>query len=270
MKQLTLKSAAEAVSVLQAKSRVVPEAAVVLGSGVRVLENLDEEIVLPYKEVFGAAPGVEGHAGTISLGKLNGKHIAVLRGRFHLYEGYDWDLVTLPARTLALWSVPRLFLTNAAGGLNPGFRVGDLMVITAYRDLLHPKWKETGLIPAIQSEAVSCRNTLVESLLATAKKLAEQDAQFRPVQAGTYVAMLGPNYETLAEISVSRKLGCDAVGMSTAPEFIAVQGSQTTAAAVSVITNVWSDKEVVGGHEEVLHAAREASKRLDTLFRAAI
>lgn len=270
MKQLTLKSAEEAVAVLRAKSLHVPEAAIVLGSGVSVLENLEEEIVLPYKDVFGVAPGVEGHAGTVSLGKLNGKQIAVLRGRFHLYEGYDWDLVTLPARTLALWSVPRLFLTNAAGGLNPGFRVGDLMVITAYRDLLHPKFKETGLIPAIQAPAVSCRNELTDMLLETARQLSGRDPQFRPVQSGTYVAMLGPNYETLAEIEVSRKLQCDAVGMSTVPELLAVQGSKTAAAAVSVVTNVWSDEEVVGGHEEVLHAAKEASRRLDALFRAAI
>jgi purine-nucleoside phosphorylase len=178
-------------------------------------------------------------------------------------------VVTLPTRVLVEWGVPNLFVTNAAGGLNRSFKVGDLMVLTGYRDMLNPKHKETGLLAAVKVPVVNSANSLTDHLLKTGEKLSA-GGNFRALQKGTYAALLGPTYETLAEIEMLKKLQADAVGMSTAPELETVKGTGTRAAAVSVVTNVWSPDEAIGGHEEVLHAAKEASQRLDVLFRTAI
>ncbi|HEY9792932.1 MAG TPA: hypothetical protein V6D22_21200, partial [Candidatus Obscuribacterales bacterium] len=132
MSQSVAKPAEKAVSLLREISSEVPQAAFVLGSGVKVLEDLPDSKSISYQDVFGIAPGVVGHAGSVSLGRVDGRLVAVLRGRFHLYEGHKWDVVTLATRVLAEWGVPRLYLTNAAGGLNSSFDVGDLMVLLGY------------------------------------------------------------------------------------------------------------------------------------------
>lgn len=248
----------------------VPVAAIVLGSGVRVLEELEETRTAPYEEVFGVSPGVIGHSGALSLGRVNGKLVAVLRGRFHLYEGHQWDVVTLPSRVMVEWGVPHYYLTNAAGGLNTSFNVGDLMLITGYRDHLSPSYKQSGLIPALRKPTTACSNQLTEQVLETADKLAASNPIFRKLKTGVYSGLLGPNYETLSEIDMLKQVGADAVGMSTVPELEACKGTKTLAAGISVITNVWKPEELVGGHEEVLEAAKEASERLDLLFRSLI
>ncbi len=269
MEKTLAKPVDQAAEFLRKSCKAVPAAAVVLGSGVKVLEDLTDETSFQYKDVFGMAPGVEGHAGSLSYGHVGATPVAVLRGRFHAYEGYNWDVITLITKVMMEWGVPRLYLTNAAGGLNRSFQVGDLMVLTGYRDHLHQKWQEAGLLPALMAPASRCENEATRHLLETGKKLAGEDKAFRPLQAGVYAGLLGPAYETMAEIEMLRRLNVDAVGMSTVPELQTASGSKTMAAAVSVVTNVWTD-EPIGGHEEVLEAAKEASLRLDKLFRAAI
>jgi purine-nucleoside phosphorylase len=165
------------------------------------------------------------------------------------------------------WGVPRLLLTNAAGGLNKEFNVGDLMVLTGYRDFQNPKFKQTGLVPALLQPATGCRNALTDEILRTGERLAAQDSEFRKLRSGVYAACLGPSYETHAEIEMLRRLRCDAVGMSTVPELLTANGTGTQAAAISIVTNVWNDKPM-GGHQEVLEASHAASRRLDKLFRA--
>ncbi len=260
-----------AVALLKKTYPVVPDAAVILGSGVNVLEGLHNPLVLKYTDLFGHAPSVAGHSGTLTIGRLgtagHDPLVAVLRGRFHLYEGYPWDNVTLAARTVVEWGVPRLLVTNAAGGLNLDYNVGDLMVITGYRDHLQPCWKEEGLLPAVMAETVPCANAVTDTLLSVGSKLSQEDSRFRPLRQGVYAGLLGPSYETMAEISMLRSLKCDAVGMSTVPELMVCKDTGTAAGAVSVITNVWRPDEVMGGHEEVLEASKAASRRLDTLFR---
>jgi purine-nucleoside phosphorylase len=270
-----IKSQIEAKGLAGADSQaaVKPVAAVVLGSGVSALEGLHDAIVLSFQDVFGMAPGVSGHSGTLTVGRLepdSSKWVAVLRGRFHLYEGHDWDAVTLAAASIVEWGVPNLILTNAAGGLNQKYHVGDLMVLTGFRDHLSPKWKNLGLIPALQAESQPIQNELTDKLIAAGNKLSQDDKSVKPLQTGVYAALLGPSYETMAEINMLRKLKADAVGMSTAPEILTCAGTGTTAAAVSVITNVWSDDVEMGGHEEVLEASKAASKSLDKLFRAVL
>jgi purine-nucleoside phosphorylase len=270
MIQTESKSVAQAVDFLRRVSKETPSAAVVLGSGVKVLEDLPEQVSYTYDQVFGMSPTIVGHAGSLSLGRVGSKLVAVLRGRFHMYEGHNWDVVTMPARVLVEWGVKHLYLTNAAGGLNTSFKVGDLMLLKGYRDHLNPRWQNEGLLPAVKQPPTPCENELSAHIAKSAEQLAKTDKDFRPIQQGIYAALLGPSYETLAEIEMLKKLGCDAVGMSTVPELLAAQGSATTAAAISVVTNVWSEHADIEGHEEVLRAAKEASGRLDKLFRAAI
>jgi purine-nucleoside phosphorylase len=270
MSQAVANPAEKAVSLLREMSSEVPQAAFVLGSGVKVLEDLPESKSVTFQDVFGIAPGVAGHAGSISLGRVDGRLVAVLRGRFHLYEGHKWEVVTLATRVLADWGVPRLYLTNAAGGLNSSFDVGDLMVLLGYRDLLNPNYAQTGLLPALRAGVTSAHNALTKHLLAVGDRLAKSDPSFRFLQGGVYAGLLGPSYETLSEIEMLKLLGADAVGMSTVPELEAARQTQMKAAALSVITNVWKPDEAIGGHEEVLHAAKQASERLDKLFRAVV
>ncbi len=268
------RTASEAVIALKKLSTAVPVAAVVLGSGVSVLDKLIDSTVLPYQDLFGMAPGVAGHSGTLTVGRIveGGPLVAVLRGRFHLYEGYDWPTVTLAARAIVEWGVPNLLLTNAAGGLNLDYSVGDLMVLTGYRDHLSPELKDSGLLPAIAKPITDCRNQLSQKLINVGEALdiTTPAAELRPLRQGVYAGLLGPSYETMAEVDMLRKLKADAVGMSTVPEMLCCDGTKTTACAVSVITNVWRPEEAMGGHEEVLEASKNASKRLDKLFRAVL
>lgn len=245
-----------------------PNLAVVLGSGVSVMEQLANSRTHMYKEVFGIGPSVAGHTGSLTIGQLENKSdsptVAIFRGRFHLYEGHDWPIVTLATQVITHWGIPNLVLTNAAGGLNKKFHIGDLMVMTGYRDHLNPRWKDEGLIPAVKEPPQNCENELTKKIQAVGKDL-EKD-KHRALQEGVYAALLGPSYETLAEIEMLKRLKSDAVGMSTVPELLTAKDTKTTAAAISVITNVWEENTAIGGHEEVLEASKEASNRLHVLL----
>ncbi len=247
----------EAQNRLNKISAVAPEAAVILGSGVDVLNNLSESQSYSYKELFGIAPSVQGHKGSLELGRLSGKLIAVFRGRFHLYEGHDFETVTLPTLSLARWGVPRLYLTNAAGAINADFSVGDLMLITGYRDHMSPKWKEAGGLQAVKAPVVNCENELTAMINA------------HSLRRGVYAGVLGPCYETLAEVQMFKKLGADVVGMSTIPELQAAATTNIKAAAISVITNSWNNAKI-HSHLEVVAAAQAASQRLDVILKQAI
>jgi purine-nucleoside phosphorylase len=247
----------------------VPDAAVVLGSGINVLEGLADEKSASFQEIFGISPSVEGHGGSVAVGKVEGRRVAVLRGRFHRYEGHNWDTVTLPTRAISSWGVPHFYSTNASGGLNPAFEVGDLMLISAFRDHLNPKWQELGLLPAIAAPPVPCNNSLSEHVWKIAAELARKQKTFRPIHQGVYIGCLGPCYETMAEVEMLRRLKADAVAMSTIPELVAAEGSSTLVAAISIITNSWSSS-AIHGHKAVLAAAQAASKQLEQLLIAAI
>jgi purine-nucleoside phosphorylase len=263
------KTVEQALGVIRSVIDVVPQAAIILGSGVTVLHDLVDPHVFPYEEVFGIAPGVAGHAGALVVGKLPENEavtLAVFRGRYHVYEGHDWSVVTLPTRTVAQWGVPELILTNAAGGVSPNFDIGDLMVMTGFRDLISEKWRG-GLIDALKTFPKESRNELSERIFLAGMRLARLDKEFIPLKNGIYAGFTGPSYETLAEIDMVRGMGCDAVAMSTVPELLTASELKLQAAAISVITNVWNENTSIHGHEEVLAASKAASVRLDKLFR---
>lgn len=234
----------------------VPEAAIVLGSGLGALkEDIQNKIVIPYEEIpdFPIST-VEGHAGELIIGELSGKTIIAMNGRFHYYEGYDIKQTVFPIRVFALLGVKNIILTNAAGGINTNIKEGSFMVINDHlsffaKSVLRGKNEDEfgvrfpDMSEVYDKEQREKMKTIIEKHTGT-------------VLEGVYAYMKGPAYETPAEIRALRTLGADAVGMSTVPEAIVARHSGMKVVAVSCITNMAagvSNKKL--SHEDVKETA---------------
>lgn len=247
------------------KSRInqLPTAGIVLGSGLGDLANIVEaEVSIPYSEIINFPQStVEGHAGKLLFGKLNGKQVMLMAGRFHYYEGYDMQEVTFPVRVMKALGVETLILSNAAGGMNASFKVGDIMLIKDHinqfpeHPLRGPNDERLGTRFPDMSEPYH------SGLLGKAKAIAQKLGI--PVHEGVYIGLQGPTFETRAEYYWLHVIGGDAVGMSTVPEVIvAIHGGMKVFAA-SIITDLGIREELnVITHEEVLQAANEAAPKL--------
>jgi purine-nucleoside phosphorylase len=230
-----VKEAADAV-----RSRVpeVPDVAIVLGSGLGdFVGSLTDAVTMPYVDLpHWPASRVIGHAGKLVVGKTNGRTIAALAGRVHLYEGHDASRVAFSIRTLGLLGVKTLILTNAAGGVNTGFARGALMVIddhinlTGHNPLVGENDERFGARFPDMTEVYSSRLRGMADRAGKAVNLV--------LPHGTYVALLGPSYETPAEIRYLRTIGADAVGMSTVPEAIVARHMRMEVLGISCITNM--------------------------------
>jgi purine-nucleoside phosphorylase len=256
-----------AVSCLRARSSLVPEAAIVLGTGLGSLgEDFAVETVVPYREIPGfPVSTVESHAGELALGRLKGRPIVVLRGRTHYYEGYTMQQVTFPTRVLRGLGAETLILTSAVGGLNPLFALGDICAVVDHVNLM-------GDNPLIgpNDESLGPRfpdmsQPYTRSLVALAEKVALA-AGIRLVK-GVLVAVAGPNLETAAEYRFLRQLGADVVGMSVVPEnLVAVHGGMRCL-ALSVVTDLClPDRLEPVSIESVLEVAGRATPQLDQLI----
>ncbi|MDL2311692.1 purine-nucleoside phosphorylase [Bacteroidales bacterium OttesenSCG-928-B11] len=243
-----------------------PKIAIVLGSGLGNLGKIVEKHVeIPYKEIPGyPVSTVAGHAGTWIYGRLNGVDLVVLNGRFHYYEGYDMKEVTLPIQVLKEIGIEKVILSNAAGGMNPTFKVGDVMIINDHinlfgdNPLLGKNDDKLGPRFLDMSEAYS------RNMRKVAFKVAKEHGLH--VQEGVYMGVSGPCYETPAEYRMFHIMGADAVGMSTVPETIVARYRGMEVFAFSVIT----DLGIVGrvenvSHEEVLKAAETAAPVMEKL-----
>lgn len=234
-----------------------PADGIILGSGLSV--HGEETGAVSYAQVPGMpAAGVGGHSGVLRVLEIGGRSTAALSGRSHLYEGAGWDEVTFTVRMLARWGIRRLIVTNAAGGLSPELKVGDLLLVTHVLDLLSPECRESGVLQRLAAGPACVGNDLSDRIAATRPELAK----------GTYAAVLGPNYETAAEVRALRHAGADAVGMSTAPELRASRECGVPAACISVITNSWSRPTEFHGHDSVLEVAGRASASLQGLVES--
>lgn len=230
----------EAAAFISKETNIKPQIGLILGSGLGVLADLIEEpIVVDYSRIpHFPVSTVEGHAGELVVGTIQGKQVLVMKGRFHAYEGYGAETVSFPVRVMKELGVETLIVTNAAGGINESYQVGDLMVISdhlnlTYRNpLIGPNDSALGVRFPDMSEAYSKR----------LRKLAHEVASsqnFR-LQEGVYVGLLGPNYETPAEIRMFRTLGGDSVGMSTVPEVIVARHAGIEVLGFSCISNMAS------------------------------
>jgi purine-nucleoside phosphorylase len=248
--------AAEGAALIRERSAVQPQVAVVMGSGLRAAVDADLEADREFS--FEALPGfppttVPGHAGRLVLGRLHGVPSAVFLGRVHLYEGYGIGATTLISRLAAELGVTTMIITNAAGGLHPSFRRGQLMLIEDHINLLgvNPlsRWHFPGGVPAF----VDLSSVYDPHLLGVAHGVARSQKITAP--RGVYAALPGPSYETPAETDFLRRAGADAVGMSTIPEAVAAVALGLKVAGISCITNVAGTK---GAHEDVLGGAADA------------
>ena len=249
-----------------------PVAGIVLGSGLgKLADKIENPIIVPYKEIphFPASTAV-GHKGNFIAGELGGKFVVAMQGRFHYYEGYTMEYVTLPIRVMKVLGIEYLFVSNAAGGVNFDFKVGDLMIIKDHINLLPnpligPNMEEFGPRFPDMTRPYS------PQLIATAKEIAAQEGI--ALKEGTYLASTGPTYETPAEYKYFRTIGADAVGMSTIPEVIVARHSSIPVFGMSVITNEAHDDyapDYQNDGDDVVRAANAAAEKMNLLFERII
>lgn len=253
---------------IRSRVDVMPKTAIILGTGLGALvDHIDEKQYIPYTEIPNfPVSTVEGHSGNLIFGKLGNKRVMAMQGRFHFYEGYDMKQVTFPVRVMKALGIKTLFVSNAAGGMNPTFKIGDVMIITDHINLFpeHPlrgkNFNELGTRFPDMSEAYSKR--LIKDALDIAK-----EKNIRVVQ-GVYVGTQGPTFETPAEYRYFHIIGGDAVGMSTVPEVIVARHGGMEVFAVSVITDLGVEGIVEKvSHEEVQRAAQGAQPKMMEIMK---
>ncbi|QHW30245.1 purine-nucleoside phosphorylase [Paenibacillus rhizovicinus] len=253
----------EAADYILGKIEAKPEVGLIMGSGLGILgDYIEDAVVIPYADIpHFPLSTVEGHAGELLIGTLSGRTVVLMRGRFHMYEGYGPDLTAFPVRVMKAIGADKLVVTNAAGGVNTAYNPGDLMLISDHinfqgrNPLVGPNDDELGVRFPDMSQPYSKR------LRQLAADVAKQ--QGFSLQEGVYIAVLGPSYETPAEIRMMRVLGADAVGMSTVSEVIAANHSGMEVLGISCISNMASgilDQPL--SHNEVM----ETTERVKSQF----
>lgn len=258
----------EAAAFIKSFYSPAPEIGIVLGSG---LGNFVEEMSVQKEIYYAGIPHfpvstVEGHSGKLIFGELHDKKIVVMSGRLHYYEGYNASEVTFPIRVLKLLGIETLLISNAAGGVNPSFSVGDLMIITDHislatiNPLIGKNEDAFGVRFPDMSEPYS------KFLIKKGKWIAEQLGY--PIREGVYFGVTGPTFETRAEYKMINLMGGDAVGMSTVQEVIVAIHAGIKVFGISVITDLGiREEENIITHEEVLQAATAAEPKLTNLFK---
>ncbi|HEX4633362.1 MAG TPA: purine-nucleoside phosphorylase [Gemmatimonadales bacterium] len=242
-----------------------PKVAIVLGSGLGFLaDRVEGAVRVPYADIPGfPEPGVAGHKGELVAGNLGGVPVLVQAGRFHLYEGHDAVTAGLPVRVFSRLGITTLVVTNASGGIRAGFGAGTLMLLSDHLNLM---FRNPLIGPVIEGEERF--PDLTEAYDAKLRKLAKETAARLkvPLEEGVYAALLGPSYETPAEVRMLRNLGADAVGMSTVPEVVVARARGMRCLGFSIVTNPAAglSGETLS-HEEVLAVGLRAGTKLGDL-----
>ena len=267
MEKTYLQKIQETADFIKEKVGDLPKIAVILGTGLgHLADKMEKTLEIPYGDIPNMPIStVEGHSGKLIFGKLGGKYIMAMQGRFHYYEGYNMKEVTFPVRVMRQLGVDKLFVSNAAGGMNKEFRVGDVMIITDHINLFPENplrghnFDELGPRFPAMTEAYS------QSLIHMADDIAYEN-KLR-LMHGVYVGTPGPTFETPAEYEYFRIIGGDAVGMSTVPEVIVANHAGMTVFGVSVITDLGGkDIKEAPSHEEVQKAAVKAQPIMTLLI----
>ena len=245
------------------KAPFTPEVGIILGTGLGgLVEHIDIKLDIPYEEIpHFPVSTVEGHSGRLIFGILGGKQVVAMQGRFHFYEGYTPQQVVFPVRVLKMVGIKTLFVSNAAGGMNSSFRVGDVMVITDHINLIPnvligKNYGELG--PRFPDMCEPYSKELIAAAGEEAERLGIK------LQYGCYVALTGPTFETPKEYMWVKLIGGDAVGMSTAPEVIAARHMDLPVFGVSIITDTMENTSI--SHEEVQENGKLAEKNMTKLF----
>lgn len=244
-----------------------PTVGIVLGSGLgNFATKIQVEKEIPYDQIpHFPVSTVQGHSGKLIFGTLGGKKVVAMAGRFHFYEGYSMDQVVYPIRVFKALGVETLLLSNAAGGVNPNFKVGDLMIIKDHIHLSIPNPLIGKNVDELGPRFPDMSEPYSKAFIQTAKEIAKE-LDYK-VQEGVYYAVTGPTFETHAEYKMIHILGGDAVGMSTVPEVIIAMHGGMKVFAMSVITDIGiRDMDNTITHDEVLEAAHAAEPKLTAIY----
>ena len=262
---------AETADFLRTHTELVPETGIILGSGLGGLADAVQAVVaIPYDQIpHFPRSTVEGHAGRLIFGIVGGKPVVMMAGRFHYYEGYSMDEVTFPVRVMRVLGARTLIVSNAAGGMNPDYSIGDIVVIRDHINLFpeHPLRgpNDERLGPRFPDMSEPYSLALIEAAMSIAQQ------QALPLQSGVYVGLQGPTFETRAEYGWLHTIGGDLVGMSTVPEVIVAIHSGMKVFGASIVTDIGIREELnTITHEEVLAAANIAAPKLSRLIEALV
>lgn len=259
----------ETASFLKGKMHTSPETAIILGTGLGSLANeITEKYEIKYEDIPNfPVSTVEGHSGKLIFGKLGNKDIMAMQGRFHYYEGYSMQEVTFPVRVMKELGIKTLFVSNASGGTNPNFEIGDLMIITDHINFFpeHPLRGKN----LYGDRFPDMSETYSRDLIAKALDIAKEKNIH--VQQGVYLGTQGPTFETPAEYKMFHIWGGDAVGMSTVPEVIVANHAKIKVFGISIITDIGVEGKIVEvSHKEVQKAADAAQPKMTTIMREMI
>lgn len=268
---LTMNMIKEAADYISAQTKITPKVGLILGSGLGVLaDHLQDAVSIAYRDIpYFPVSTVEGHAGELMIGSLNGTAVVLMKGRFHMYEGYGPEMTAFPVRVMKELGVSALLVTNAAGGINTSFHPGDLMLISDHLNM-------TGTNPLIGPNDAALGARFPDMSQAYSRRLGElartaAKQQGIAVQEGVYAGLLGPSYETPAEIRMLRTLGGDAVGMSTVSEVIVASHAGLEVLGISCISNMAAgilDQPL--SHDEVMETTDRVREQFLNLVLAII
>ena len=253
---------------IKSKISIEPEIGIILGTGLGgLVQEINIKHTIPYNEIPNfPVSTVEGHSGKLIFGELGGKNVVAMQGRFHFYEGYNMKQVTFPVRVMKFLGIKKLFVSNASGGVNPNFEIGDLMIITDHINLF-PEHPLTGKnLAELGPRFPDMSDAYDIELIKKAKQVAT--ANNIKVVEGVYTGLSGPTFETPAEYKYIFNIGSDAVGMSTVPEVIVARHMSIPCFAMSIITDLGvPGKIVLVTHEEVQHVAAQAEKKMTLIMK---
>lgn len=261
----------ETVSYIKSKTNFSPEFGVILGSGLGgFAEDINVEFTLPYNEIPNfPVSTVEGHKGALVFGTIGDKKVVAMQGRFHYYEGYDMKEVTFPVRVMKYLGVEKLVVSNASGGVNPFYKVGDIVIIYDHINMMpeHPLRGKND--ERFGPRFVNMSEPYSRELINKAKNIAI-DLNIE-VKDGIYYGLQGPTFETLSEYRMVKILGADCVGMSTVPEVIVARHMGVECFGISVITDIGDEHSIdTISHQEVLEAAEKAEPKVRMLIKELI
>lgn len=245
-----------------------PEFGIILGSGLGgFADDISVEFTIPYAHIPNfPISTVEGHKGALLFGTIGDKKVVAMQGRFHYYEGYDMREVTFPVRVMKFLGIDKLVVSNASGGVNPSFKVGDVMLIKDHINMMpdHPLRGKND--ERFGPRFLNMSEPYSKKMMVKARELAKE-LQF-DLKEGVYLGLQGPTFETLAEYKMVKILGADCVGMSTVPEVIVARHMEIDCLGVSVITDMGDEESIEEvNHEEVLQAAKTAEPHVRALIK---
>lgn len=261
----------ETVNYIKEKTNFAPEYGVILGSGLSSFtDDMKVEFTLPYNEIPNfPVSTVQGHIGALVFGFIGDKKVVVMQGRFHFYEGYSMKEVTFPVRVMKYLSVEKLIVSNASGGVNPNYKVGDIVIIKDHINMMpeHPLRGKNE--ERFGPRFVNMSEPYSKKMITKAKELAQK--LNIEVKDGVYLGLQGPTYETLSEYKMVKNVGADCVGMSTVPEVIVARHMEMETFGISVITDMGDEGSIQTiSHDEVLEAAKKAEPHVRNLIKELI